>query len=565
MARKLGEWQVVDGRTLRGGGQGEVFVVSSPGTAGLYVLKRLRNPKRRARFEREVETMRNLAASGVPVPPVVAEGITPGRDAKPYYVMPLYERGSLQQAVKEKRYANDHAAGIDLLRAVAHALSETHAHDYAHRDIKPANVLLDDDERPLLTDFGLALTVQEQYDEPRLTTTAEAVGSRLYIAPENASGFNPDVEQRPADCYAFAKLAWALLAGQDPPAGEDQLVHPRRLASVTGISKLSRLDSLFEHLLVRARGVRLTNWEVVEQELAATARALRGDTSSFEFWFGLLKQYVQTKGTAATVPKTVFHGLDLGRWCSRQRSLYGRGKLSDERVGLLRVLPDWEWDHRDATWQYMFTLLQRFFAREKHTRVPREHLEDGERLGRWVQKQRNVFKGVHGGGRLTKEQIKKLVAFPDWTWERGPDKWERGYDALVAFRKREGHIKVPAGHIENSVRLDAWIERQKQHFLMERIQQQGDHVARLELVPGWGWSKSYAERWDRGYAALVEFIEREGHANVPTKHVEGDVMLGQWVRNQRKRYGWLQARHPLRIARLEALPGWTWGRPRVSA
>jgi hypothetical protein len=185
-------------------------------------------------------------------------------------------------------------------------------------------------------------------------------------------------------------------------------------------------------------------------------------------------------------------------------------------------------------------------------------LEEGERLGRWVQKQRNVFKGVHGGGRLTKRQEKKLVALPGWTWERGTDKWERGYRALVAFHKREGHIKVPAGHIENGVRLDAWIDRQRQHFRMGRIQRQADHVARLEGVPGWKWSESYAKRWDRHYAALVKFVKREGHANVPTMHIEGDVMLGRWVSNQRQRYRWLQAHHPLRINRLEAVPGWTW-------
>jgi hypothetical protein len=130
----------------------------------------------------------------------------------------------------------------------------------------------------------------------------------------------------------------------------------------------------------------------------------------------------------------------------------------------------------------------------------------------------------------------------------------------MAFQKREGHIKVPAEHIENGVRLDAWVTRQRQHFRMGRIQRQGDHVTRLERVPGWKWSESYAERWDRHYTALVKFVEREGHASVPTKHVEGDAMLGQWVSNQLQRYRWLQAHHPLRIARLEALPGWTWSR-----
>jgi Helicase associated domain len=50
-------------------------------------------------------------------------------------------------------------------------------------------------------------------------------------------------------------------------------------------------------------------------------------------------------------------------------------------------------------------------------------------------------------------------------------------------------------------------------------------------------SASYPEKWDRGYAALVRFVEREGHANVLKEHVEDGAMLGRWVRNQRRRYG----------------------------
>ena len=293
----------------------------------------------------------------------------------------------------------------------------------------------------------------------------------------------------------------------------------------------------------------------------AAHAALHGDVGSLEFWCGLLERHVQCNGTAAMASSSVIDGFDLGQWCSEQRSLYFRGKLRDGCVERLQVLPGWEWDRHDANWEFMFTLLQRFAAREGTALVPREHLEEGRPLGRWVRKQRDVYKGVHGGGRLSKTQWKRLVALPGWTWVPGPEKWERAYRALVAFQRREGHIKAPAGHIENGVNLDAWIDRQRQHYRMGRVQRQGDHVARLEGIPGWKWSESYAERWDRHYVALVKFVERERHANVPTKHVEGR-RLGQWVGNQRQRYrsGWMQAHHPRRIARLQALRGWTWRR-----
>jgi hypothetical protein len=84
-------------------------------------------------------------------------------------------------------------------------------------------------------------------------------------------------------------------------------------------------------------------------------------------------------GTAAMASSSVIDWLGLGQWCSEQRSLYGRGKLSDECVERLRVLPGWEWDRHDANWEYMFTLLQRFVAREGTALVPREHWRKASR------------------------------------------------------------------------------------------------------------------------------------------------------------------------------------------
>lgn len=559
MASRFGEWRVVTGRALRSGGQGDVFVVSRLGSDSLHVLKRLRNPNRRARFEREVETMRSLAASKVPVPPVLAEGVTTDPEPKPYYVMLLYERGSLQEAVDDRRYTSNQAAGIDLLRAVARALADMHAFGCAHRDIKPANVLLDDQEKPLLADLGLALTVEEHGAEPRLTDTAEAVGSRLYISPENESGLNPDVDHRPADCYAFAKLAWALLAGQEPPARELQRTHDYRLAIVTGISELSRLDSLFEQLLVLDPRARLADWNLVDQELAATAHALRGEPMSFEFWLELLERYVDKNGTAAVAHNTAFEGLDLGKWCAKQRSLYGRGKLSSERAERLQSLQGWQWDPYDAAWERMFALLEKYLAREKTTLVPRTHREEREPLGAWVRKQRNVYNGVHPGGRLTERQIRKLVALPGWSWDLQDYKWERAFRALLSYVEREQRVYVAQSHVENGVNLGAWIIRQQDEYKRGRLQRQGDRLARLEAVPGWRWWQSPSDRWERGYAALLNFFRREGHVTVPPGHIEDGVTLWRWVSYQRRRYeeGVLQ-RYPDRIERLEAISAWEW-------
>jgi hypothetical protein len=73
----------------------------------------------------------------------------------------------------------------------------------------------------------------------RLTETAEQIGSRFYIAPENERGFNPEVDQRPADLHAFGKLAWVLLSGLPQlPSARAMALWPR-----SGTFALDRVDS----------------------------------------------------------------------------------------------------------------------------------------------------------------------------------------------------------------------------------------------------------------------------------------------------------------------------------
>jgi hypothetical protein len=75
-------------------------------------------------------------------------------------------------------------------------------------------------------------------------------------------------------------------------------------------------------------------------------------------------------------------------------------------------------------------------------------------------------------------------------------------------------------------------------------------------MPGWTWGRRETQ-WEDGFRSLCAFVEREGHACVPQSHIEGDFKLGRWVNKRRISY----ARNTLsseRVARLEALPRWTW-------
>ena len=71
-----------------------------------------------------------------------------------------------------------------------------------------------------------------------------------------------------------------------------------------------------------------------------------------------------------------------------QRVFYGRGKLGSDRIHRLGELPGWVWNTDAAQWEEGFGYLLRFAEREGHPRVPAKHVEDGYKLGIWVNNQR---------------------------------------------------------------------------------------------------------------------------------------------------------------------------------
>lgn len=254
-------WTLVAGTAVFESGQAWVYQVSRGSDEASYALKRLKNRNRSERFRREIETMKWLSSQGLPIPPVIADDLEAER---PWFAMPWYPQGSLDRVVRvAPRDKVLHR--LKLVIAVAEGLSLLHNAGVAHRDIKPSNILLHE-ARVLLADFGLCMHF---HDDARLTETEEAVGSRLYIAPENESGMSASTDQRPADFYAFGKLAWSVIAGKNPPARELLLSPKHQLDAVVGDTRLVGLKPLLTQLLDTDPRVRLADWDVVVGELVA--------------------------------------------------------------------------------------------------------------------------------------------------------------------------------------------------------------------------------------------------------------------------------------------------------
>jgi serine/threonine protein kinase len=131
-------------------------------------------------------------------------------DGEPWIVMEFVPSRSLQQVLSEHGpVAPAEAARIGL--AVLAGLRAAHRVGLLHRDVKPANVLLADDGRVVLTDFGLATAP----DDPSMTQTGVVLGSPSYLAPERAFD---GVVGPAADLWSLGATLYTAVEGRPPYA-----------------------------------------------------------------------------------------------------------------------------------------------------------------------------------------------------------------------------------------------------------------------------------------------------------------------------------------------------------
>jgi WD40 repeat protein/tetratricopeptide (TPR) repeat protein len=134
-----------------------------------------------------------------------------------YFSLKLLAGGDLNQHVERLRDQPRETAR--LLADVARAVHYAHQHGILHRDLKPSNILLDEHNRPHVSDFGLAKRVGADLS---LTNSGDIVGTPSYMAPEQASGQKAAVTTA-VDVYGLGAILYKLLTGRPPFHAETML------------------------------------------------------------------------------------------------------------------------------------------------------------------------------------------------------------------------------------------------------------------------------------------------------------------------------------------------------
>jgi eukaryotic-like serine/threonine-protein kinase len=178
-------------------------------TVAVKVLaeRHARNPDVRARFTREASAAARLSAH----PNVVTVFDVGEHDGQPFIVMEYLNGGSVHDRARAEPVAPGRA--VEWLRQAAAGLDAAHAQGIVHRDVKPANLLLDDEDRVHVTDFGIASAAG--FDT--LTLPGTVLGTAGYLSPEQARG---ETATAASDRYALGVVAYELLTGQRPYAAE---------------------------------------------------------------------------------------------------------------------------------------------------------------------------------------------------------------------------------------------------------------------------------------------------------------------------------------------------------
>lgn len=160
------------------------------------------------RFQREALSVSNLSH------PNIVEVYDVGEEDGEYYIVMEYIEGKTLKQLLKKRESLTLTEVIDIMTQLTDGISHAHESYIIHRDIKPQNIMIQDDGRIKITDFGIAMAL----NATQLTQTNSVMGSVHYLPPEQASGKGATVK---SDIYSMGILMYELLTGTVPFKGDN--------------------------------------------------------------------------------------------------------------------------------------------------------------------------------------------------------------------------------------------------------------------------------------------------------------------------------------------------------
>jgi TolB-like protein/Tfp pilus assembly protein PilF/tRNA A-37 threonylcarbamoyl transferase component Bud32 len=214
---RLGHYEILE--EIGRGGMGVIYRARQQHSRRIVAVKRIlahdvNSHETLVRFRREAEAVASLDHPNI----LPIHEVSESEEGLPFFSMKYATGGSLRTAAPALR--DKPRKSVQLMTKVARAIAYAHSKGVLHRDLQPGNILLDENDEPMVSDFGLAKWLDQTSD---LTRTLETLGTPGYIAPEQTECRAAADLTSAADIYSLGAILFYLLTGRPPFIGPNVL------------------------------------------------------------------------------------------------------------------------------------------------------------------------------------------------------------------------------------------------------------------------------------------------------------------------------------------------------
>ncbi|TVQ52610.1 MAG: serine/threonine protein kinase [Phycisphaerales bacterium] len=509
---RIGRYRII--RLIGAGGMGAVYEAEQERPRRRVAIKLIRpgwvTDALLKRFEREAHVLGQLDHPGIAqiyeadtAEAQDDQGRSLGR--QPFFAMELVHGHSLHEYLERTRPSTSER--LDLVRRIAEAVHHAHQKGIVHRDLKPNNILVTEEGRPKILDFGVArLTEHDAQVTTLQTQSGELVGTLAYMSPEQIAGDSRAVDTR-ADVYALGVILYEVLSERLPlDVTRCSLPEATRLIRDVDPPRLSSINTRF-------RGdIDTIVSKAIEKEVDrryASASALAAD----------LQRTLRDEPIAARPPSTAYQ---LRKFARRNRAMVA-GVMATFLALVIGLL---------GTIYFAFGLSQQLEETERQRALAEQRFEDVRELANtFLFEVDEQIRDVSGTTAARETLVSTGLSYLDALAEQADDDHELLLELAVAYRRlgdiqgspslpNLGDIAGAAQSYQRSVELleAIYMENADDERVLGHLTSSTNSLGHVQLARG--DREAALEQYHATYDRLQGFRERTG---VWTNAMEGDA------------------------------------------